>query len=37
VDSLRELSERFPHDAAQGHFNRVLEAERDFWKMSWEG
>lgn len=37
VDSLRELCERYPNDAAQAHFNRVLEAERDFWEMSWQG
>lgn len=37
VDSLRQLAQRYPHEAAQAQFNRVLEAERDFWRMSWEG
>lgn len=37
VDSLRQLAERYPHEGAQAQFNRVLQAERDFWRMSWEG
>ncbi|MBI3666255.1 MAG: TenA family transcriptional regulator [Acidobacteria bacterium] len=37
VATLRALAERYPHEAAQAHFNRVLEQERDFWRMAWEG
>ncbi len=37
VLSLRRLAEDNPDPAQQGAFNRVLEFERDFWKMSWEG
>jgi len=37
VDSLRELAGRYPHEGTQAAFNRVLEAERDFWRMAWEG
>lgn len=37
VASLGALADRYRHEAAQEHFNRVLEHERDFWKMSWEG
>ncbi len=36
VGILRELAERYPHPAAQQHFDLVLAHERDFWKMSWE-
>ena len=37
VASLLELAERYPHEAAQEHFNLVLAHERDFWTMSWKG
>jgi thiaminase/transcriptional activator TenA len=37
VASLEALVDQHPHAAAQEHFHRVLEHERDFWKMSWEG
>ncbi len=37
VDSLRRLAEGYPHERAQAAFNGVLEAERDFWRMAWEG
>ncbi len=37
VTSLRQLTEHYPHEAAQEFFNRILAAERDFWRMSWEG
>ncbi len=37
VAVLGSLAERHPHEAAQEHFNEVLEYEREFWKMSWEG
>lgn len=37
VATLRALTERHPHPAAQGHFNQVLSHERVFWEMSWEG
>lgn len=35
IASLLELAERYPHDAAQEHFNRARH-ERDFWTMSWK-
>ena len=37
VLSLRRLAEDNPDPGQQGAFTRVLEFERDFWKMSWEG
>jgi thiaminase len=37
VAGLQGLAERHPHDAAQEYFNQVLEHERDFWRMAWEG
>ncbi len=37
VAGLEGLVDQHPHPAAQENFNRVLEHERDFWKMSWEG
>jgi thiaminase/transcriptional activator TenA len=37
VETLGGLAERHPHETAQKHFNEVLEHEREFWKMSWEG
>ena len=35
VAALGDLTERYPHEAAQEQFNMVLLHERDFWKMSW--
>ena len=37
VAALDALAGQHPHPAAQEQFNRVLDHERDFWKMSWEG
>ena len=37
VGLLGALADRYPHEAAQEHFNEVLVHEREFWKMSWEG
>lgn len=37
VAALDRLVDQYPHAGAQEPFNRVLEHERDFWKMSWEG
>jgi len=37
VGALEALVERHPHRDAQEQFNHVLEHERDFWRMSWEG
>ncbi len=37
VSALGGLAERHPHESAQEYFNRVLEHERDFWRMAWEG
>jgi thiaminase/transcriptional activator TenA len=37
VADLESLATRHPHPQAQQNFNCVLEHERDFWKMSWEG
>jgi len=37
VASLHLLASRYPHAAAQDQFHAVLEHERDFWQMSWEG
>ena len=37
VLSLRRLAEDNRDPAQQGAFNKVLEFERDFWTMAWEG
>jgi len=37
VSALGGLAERHPHPSAQPGFNQVLEHERDFWRMAWEG
>jgi len=37
VDSLKTMVEAHPHPEQQNHFNRVLEHEREFWRMAWEG
>ena len=37
VDSLRGLAEWHPHDSSQAYFEEVLNHERDFWTMAWEG
>jgi formylaminopyrimidine deformylase / aminopyrimidine aminohydrolase len=37
VAALGDLATQHPHAAAQEHFNEVLEHEREFWSMSWEG
>lgn len=37
VESIRELVERHADSGQQAAFNQVLELERDFWQMSWEG
>jgi len=37
VASLEALAERYKDARQQAAFNRVLELERDFWRMSWEG
>ena len=37
VDSLRGLAEQHPHDSSQAYFEEVLNHERDFWTMAWEG
>lgn len=34
VEELQELTEEFPHQDSQEHFNRVLELEREFWQMT---
>ena len=36
VEALGGLADRYPHEAAQQHFNEVLVHEREFWKMSWQ-
>jgi thiaminase/transcriptional activator TenA len=36
VSVLQALAERYPHEAAQEHFNEVLVHEREFWKMAGE-
>ena len=37
VDSLRTLAEQHPHESNQAYFEEVLNHERDFWTMAWEG
>ena len=37
VDSLRSLAEQHPHESRQVYFEEVLNHERDFWTMAWEG
>jgi thiaminase/transcriptional activator TenA len=37
VESLRVLAESNPHADSQRFFNEVLNHERDFWRMTWEG
>jgi len=37
VDSLRALAEQHPRDSSQAYFEEVLNHERDFWTMAWEG
>ncbi|MBI4463687.1 MAG: TenA family transcriptional regulator [Acidobacteria bacterium] len=37
VDTLRTLAEQHPHESAQAYFEEVLNHERDFWTMAWEG
>jgi thiaminase/transcriptional activator TenA len=37
VASLGRLVDRYRHESSQAFFNRVLEHERDFWTMAWEG
>lgn len=37
VSSLRALAEQHPRDSSQTYFEEVLNHERDFWTMAWEG
>jgi len=37
VESLRLLAEDNLHKSSQRYFNDVLEHEREFWRMTWEG
>ena len=37
VESLRLLAEDNLHKSSQRYFNDVLEHEREFWRMAWEG
>jgi len=37
VESLRLLAEDNLHKSSQRYFNAVLEHERAFWRMTWEG
>jgi len=37
VSSLRALAEQHPRESSQAYFEEVLNHERDFWTMAWEG
>ncbi len=37
VTALGGHAERYPHPSQQEYFNLVLQHERDFWGMAWEG
>lgn len=37
VKTLGELVDRHPHNSNQVYFEEVLNHERDFWTMAWEG
>lgn len=37
VATLQRLTEEHQHEAQQAAFDQVLELEREFWRMTWEG
>jgi len=37
VNSLQTLTEQHPHESEQAYFEEVLNHERHFWRMAWEG
>lgn len=37
VAELRDLADAHRHPDQQGHFDRVMRHEREFWRMTWEG
>lgn len=37
VRQLLQLCDGNPHEDQQQYFNEVLQHERDFWRMTWEG